>query len=134
MVAQPQPGYQEVLDISQHSWMRQSTPWLQRMRFSQGRVSPETTIDRPPPSNRRPIPRPYASLDQLSTDARAGIDEKPLIPEREERRGASSLRVGRWTSRTEQNRAHLASDTSMPARRSRPVQNSPTTLPFASIS
>src|SRR5580765_333949 len=82
----------------------------------------------------RPIPRPYSGLDQPSTDARARIDAEPLVPEREERRGASSLRVGRWTSRTEQNRAHLASDTSMPAQRPRPVQNSPTTLPFASMS
>src|SRR5499425_3767702 len=54
MVGQPQSGYHEVLAISQHSWMRQSTPWLQRIRFSEGRVSPETTTRRPPPSKRKP--------------------------------------------------------------------------------
>ena len=51
-VGQPQPGYHEVFAISQHSWIRQSTPWLQRIRFSQGRVSPEITMLRPPPSKR----------------------------------------------------------------------------------
>src|SRR5262249_40225183 len=82
----------------------------------------------------RPLHGAHAGLDQLGADAGAGIDEKSRVAEREERRGAPSLRVGRWTSRAEQNRAHLASDTSMGAERLRSVQNSPTTLPFASIS
>src|SRR5262249_50128287 len=82
----------------------------------------------------RPLHGPHPGLDQLGADTGAGGDEESRVAEREERRGAPSLRVGRWTSRAEQNRAHLASDTSMPMLRPRPVQNRPTTLPFASIS
>ena len=57
----------------------------------------------------RPVVGPDAGLDELGADAGAGVDQKSLIAEREERRGAPSLRVGRWTSRAEKDRAHCAS-------------------------
>src|SRR5439155_26794483 len=68
----------------------------------------------------RPIPWTHARLDQRRADAGAAVDEKSRVAAREDRREAPPRRVGGWTSRAEQNRAHLALDTSMAARPPRP--------------